>query len=70
MIYFVKTRDVKFIIDEIIIALIDIQKRIDYQLNNVDVIRAIKNFNQENKNEKNNESYNNSNNERNNKSSN
>ena len=70
MIYFVKTRDVELIIDEIIIVLIDIQRRIDYQLNNVDVTRAIKNFNQKNKNEKNNESYNNSSNERNNENSN
>ena len=66
MIHFVKTRDVKFIIDEMIIALIDIHRRIDYQLNNVDVTRATKDFNQKNKNEENNENYNNSSNERNN----
>ena len=70
MIHFVKTRDVELTIDEMIVALIDIQRRIDYQLNSVDVTRATKDFNQENRDEENNESYNNSSNERNNESSN
>ena len=70
IIYFVKTRDVEFIIDEIITILVDLQKRSNYEINNVDMTRAIKNFNQNNKNEKNNESYNNTNNEKNKKNSN
>ena len=68
MIHFAKTRGVELIIDEMIVALVDLQKRIDYQINNVDVARATKDLNQSNRDEENNESYNNFNNERNNES--